>query len=225
MMQALKLMTFAFVPLGLLAQMNGGLTGFGMMGQAMSGMGASGPVFGPDGTAYVLRTNTGARMTMGTPSAAAGTDLVAINPADGSDRWKLHLSGYILSQPVFAPDGTIFITDSEPGTMFDWTTGMWVARTRGDASQESRLFVIATTPTSVRIAAQTVLDVDMISQPVLAPDGAGGYLVYVNTFDMGQPGSMMGTGGTGVDRYLYAFSPDGTIRFKVKLGQMVGLAQ
>jgi len=62
--------------------------------------------------------------------------------------------------------------------------------------------------------------VDMLSQPAIAADGAGGYIVYVNTFDMGQPGSMMYGGNPGVERYLYAFQPDGTVKFKVLLGQM-----
>jgi outer membrane protein assembly factor BamB len=145
---------------------------------------------------------------------------VAVNPADGTDRWTLPLNGYMFSAPVLAPDGNIFLTDSEPGTMFDWSSGTWVPGTRGNAGQKSRLFVIAATPASAGIVAQVEIDVDLLSVPAIASDGAGGYLVYVNTFDMGQPGAMMFGGNPGVDRYLYAFLPDGTLKFKVALGQM-----
>ena len=189
-----------------------------MMGQAMSGMGASGPVVAPDSTAYSLRQST--RTGMGMMSTGGGYELVAISPIDGSDRWKLQLSGYLFSQPVLAPDGNIFLTDSEPGMMFDFTSGMWGPTTRGDTAQKSQLIVISTTPGSARIVNQVEIDVDMLSQPVIASDGAGGYIVYVITFDMGQPGAMMQSGNNAVERYLHAFLPDGTLKFKVKLGQM-----
>jgi len=142
-----KTAVLALLPLGLWAQMNGGLTGFGMMGQAMTGMGAFGPVVGPDGTAYALRQSVANTGMMGA-ATAAGTDLVAINPADGTARWTLRVNGYMLSEPILAPDGKIFLTDSEPGTMFDWTTGMWGPATRGDSSRKSRLIVIAATASS-----------------------------------------------------------------------------
>jgi len=102
-----KTAVLALLPLGLWAQMNGGLTGFGMMGQAMTGMGAFGPVVGPDGTAYALRQSVANTGMMGA-ATAAGTDLVAINPADGTARWTLRVNGYMLSEPILAPDGRYF---------------------------------------------------------------------------------------------------------------------
>ncbi len=218
MFNPLKVALLTLIPLGLFAQMGGGLTGFGMMGQAMAGMGASGPVVAADGTIYTLRR--GPRQMMGMTQMASSLELVAIDPANGSDRWKLPLSGYLLSQLVLAPDGTIFLTDSEPGMMFDFGKGMWGPATRGDSAQKSRLIIIATTPDSARIVNQVSIDVDMLSQPVVSSDGAGSYVVYVNTFDMGEPGAMMQSGNVSVERALFAFLPDGSIKFMVKLGQM-----
>ena len=109
--------------------MNGGLTGFGMMGQATTGMGASGPVVGPDGTAYALRKSVASTGMMGV-ATGAGTDLVAINPADGTARWTLRVNGYMLSEPILAPDGNIShgLGTRHDVRLDDWNVGAGHAR-------------------------------------------------------------------------------------------------
>jgi outer membrane protein assembly factor BamB len=202
------------------AQTNGGLSGFGMMGQAMSGMGQGGPVVGPDGTVYAIRQTAGGMGMMGAVTKGK-TELVAVDPKDGSLRWTLQLDGYMFSEPVLTPDGNIVLTDSEPGMTFDWWNGMWGTSSRGDTGQHSRLLIINVSVNMARVAAQLEIDADMLSRPVVAVDSTGNYVIYVNSFDMGGQGGMMTGGSYGGDRNLYAFLPDGTVKFQVKLGQFL----
>jgi outer membrane protein assembly factor BamB len=194
------------------AQMRGGIPG-GMSGTGssattgMSGLGggmgvmANGPAVGPDGTAYVLRQTSTIGM-MGSQSSTK-TELVAINPSNGKVNWALQVDGTMISTPVLAKDGTILLTTSEPEMM-----------TGGTATAAPALLIIAPTATSARIQARVTIDSDLLSLPVVTPDGQTIYVMGTDMPDAPIRGMTASTGTT----YLYAFFPGtGNLKFKVQL--------
>ena len=194
------------------AQMRGGFPG-GMGGTGssattgMSGLGggmgtmATGPAVGPDGTAYVLRQTSTTGM-MGSPSSIT-TELIAINPSNGKVNWALQIDGTTISTPVLAKDGTILLTTSEPEMM-----------TGATATAAPALLIVAAMATSARIQARVTIDSDMLSLPVVTPDGQTIYVVGTDMPDTPIRGMMASTGTT----YLYAFFPGtGSLKFKVQL--------
>jgi outer membrane protein assembly factor BamB len=173
----------------------------------MSGLGvgmatmASGPAVGPDGTAYVLR-QTAASGMMGSQSAIK-TELVAINPSNGKVNWALQIDGTMISTPVLAKDGTILLTTSEPEMM-----------TGTAAVTAPALVIVAPTATSARVQARVTIDSDMLSLPVMTPDGQTIYVVGTDMPDTQMRGWTTAAGST----YLYAFFPGtGSLKFKVQL--------
>ena len=180
--------------------MGGGMMGFFGMGSG-TGMGnmMSGPAVGADGTAYMIRSSN-STTTGGSQQAV----LMAINPQNGNTNWSLPMDGTIMSAPVLAKDGTMFLTTS--GAFMGFTT----------TSQKPALMIISATPTAATVLHRVEIDADVLSVPQLTPDGQ---TVYVVAADM--PGLTNGsstTVSTGSST-LYAFSPGGSLKFKVQLGQ------
>ena len=231
----------ALVQLGF-AQMNGGMGG-GMMGSGtpsngatgmgsgmgggmqggMSGMGsgngmmASGPVVGSDGTAYVKRQAGGtSQQMMGGTQQATKTELVALNPQNGTTNWTLEINGAMISEPVLAKDGTIFLTTSEPGMNGGTEQGGGMHSSNNSTSNtKPALVIITATVTSARVQNRVELDADVLSTPRITPDGQTVYVVATDMPDMTSNASTSTTGGS----TLYAFGPAGNLKFKVQLAQ------
>jgi outer membrane protein assembly factor BamB len=192
------------------AQMRGG-GAMGSLGSGsateMSGLGAGmgnmmfGPAVGPDGTAYVLRQTVVTGM-MGSNSTVKN-ELVAINPSNGNVNWTLQIDGAMISGPVLAKDGTILLTTSEPEMMTGTT-----------ASTSPALVIVAPTATSARVQARVPVASEMLSLPVVTPDGQTIYVVGTDMPDTPMMGLAAPTGTT----FLYAFFPGtGSLKFKVQL--------
>ena len=180
---------------GMGSGMQGGISGMG------AGMGSmdSGPVVGADGTAYVLRqtvVTTGGQQT-------TRNELVAIHPSSGKVNWALEIAGTMISQPVLAKDGTILLTTSEPNVFATSTT-----------TTKPALVIVAQAATSARVQARITIDSEMLSLPVMTPDGQTIYVVAAEMPAMAA-GRQTVTSGT---TFLYAFVPgNGTLKFKVQL--------
>jgi outer membrane protein assembly factor BamB len=173
-------------------------TGMSGLGGGMAAM-ATGPAVGPDGTAYVLRQTSTTGM-MGSQSATK-TELVAINPSNGKVNWALQIDGAMTPTPVLAKDSTILLTTSEPEMM-----------TGGTATAASALLIIAPTATSARIQARVTIDSDMLSLPVVTPDGQ---TIYVMGTDMPDATD---TRHDRFDRHHVPICPGtGSLKFKVQL--------
>ena len=171
----LALLGTALVTVGFAQMGGGGRMGPGGSGSVTTGMGADmpgglgagmgsmdfGPVVGSDGTAYVLRQTA---VTAGSQQAFKN-ELVAINPVGGKVNWALQIDGTMISEPVLAKDGTILLTTSEPNMIAGSTT-------TGPA-----LLIIAPTATSARVQARVSINGDMLSVPVMTPDGQTIYVV------------------------------------------------
>lgn len=179
----------------------------GMMGTAGMGVGAMGNFsVGPDGSAYfVQRTTPTATGQIGQP-AQANNDLIALDPQTGATKWKLALTGNRISGPVAAKDGQVFLTIGD--------SAMWsgVGQTTGSQSA-AKLLVVSATGTVLKT---TEVESDFVSAPILAGD-APNYVVYVVGYDAGTTGSAGPIEQS--ERTLYAYYPDGTLKFKAKLGQ------
>jgi outer membrane protein assembly factor BamB len=231
----------ALVQLGF-AQMNGGMGG-GMMGSGtpsngatgmgggmsggmqggMSGMGSgngmmtSGPVVGPDGTAYVVRQAGGtSQQMMGGTQQATKTELVALNPQNGNANWTQQIDGTMVSEPVLAKDGTIFLTTSEPSMNSDAEQGGGMHSSNNSTSNtKPALVIITATVTSARVLNRVEIDADVLSVPRITPDGQTIYVVATQMPGMTSNASTSATGGS----TLFGFGPNGALRFKVQLSQ------
>ncbi len=194
---------------------SGGMTGpNGMMGadgmMGGGGMGAgmmAGLTVGPDGTPYFVRRITPATAgQMMQQTVQVKNELVALDPLTGATKWKLEITGNHISEPVAAKDGQLFLTVSD--------SPMWSQPGQGAVAQSTaKLLVISATGTVLKT---TGVESSLISAPVVAGD-APNYLVYVVGYAAGasaSPGSMMQG-----DRTLYAFYPNGSLKFKVNLSQ------
>lgn len=171
--------------------------GGGMQGTMGSGMGAMmpGPVVGSDGTACLLRTTTSTAASITTVKR----ELIAVNYQTGKANWKLQIDGTMISDPVFGKDGLIYLTTSEPP----------VGSTA--ATLKPALVVVAPASSSARVQNRVELAGDILSAPVISPDGQ---TIYVVATDM-PTGSTAATTPT-----LYGFSPGGALKFKVLLSQL-----
>ncbi len=200
------------------AQMGGGMMGSGSTGSGMSGGGmmggigrmpnsmfgmngplgsmATGVVVGADGTAYVLRQAT---VTSGTQQTTQN-QLVAVNPSTGQSSWSLPIDGTMISQPVMAKDGTILLTTSVPN--------------RSTNTAKPALVIVTPGASSASIKARTEIDADILSEPVVTPDGQAIYVIAVDMPGMSSSTQTVSTGST----YLYAFySGTGIQKFKFQL--------
>lgn len=173
----------------------------------MSGLGAGmgtmmfAPVVGADGTAYVVRQTVAAGM-MGSTSTVKN-ELVAINASNGNVNWALQIDGTMISGPVLAKDGTILLTTSEPEMM-----------TGTAATSSPALVIVAPAATSAHVQARIPIASDMLSLPVMTPDGQTIYVIGTDMSDTPMTQQGMAPGNT----YLYAFFPStGSLKFNVKL--------
>ena len=166
------------------------------MGAGMGDM-AAGPAVGTDGTAYVVRETA---VPVGTQRTTQ-QQLVAINPADGKANWSLQIDGSMISQPVPAKDGTILLTTSEPNG-------------GPNATVKAALVIVAPAATSARVQARVPIGGDMLSAPVMTPDGQTIYVIAVDMPGMATGSQTVSTGTT----FLYAFYPGtGNLKFKFQL--------
>jgi outer membrane protein assembly factor BamB len=226
------------------AQMGGGMMGFGnpgapgnpgqglgagmgdaMLGAMNLGMGGremmDGPTIGPDGTAYVLRAVSSTSTTAANVTTAQWKyELMAVNVRDGAPRWKLELTAGMLSAPLLGRDGRIFLTESDHRFGGDNAAGRMNLATAA-ATTKAKLLVITATQTSAPVAATTEVEANVLSGLTVASDEANSYVVYATGHDRGTVTA--GTGGqitvTAGEKYLYAFNPDGRVRFRLKLSQ------
>jgi outer membrane protein assembly factor BamB len=192
----------------------------GMSGREMM----DGPTVGPDATAFVVRRAPSAAIPgmMQPQTATPAHELVAVNPRDGSAKWKLQITGAMISEPALAQDGRIFLTSSEfPGLALSRLGGMMTPGGPASAGK-ARLIVVTTTAVSARISNTVEVDSDMLSAPRVATDETGSYVVYVTGFEMGgMRDYLIGDSDStpAGEKTLYAFNPDGQLRFKLKLNE------
>jgi len=220
---------------------NGGMHGSGQpgtgMGSGMMGAGMGNGMMndltvGPDGTVYVVRpVQVQAPMTPGNPSQqyAFKQELAAISPADGVVRWKLEFTGSHVSEPVMGKDGKLFLGLDDGQMMSQGQQGGGMMNPGNSAqSNKSRFLVISATATSATITTTVQVDSDIFGAPQVVSTGVGptDYVVYVTGMEMPSNGSNVDDRDSipAGEKTLYAFLPDGRLKFKVKIGQtMVGI--
>jgi hypothetical protein len=184
--------------------MNGSIGG--MMSGALAGMmgGNSGLTIGPDGTLYITRSVTSPTQTSQNPNS----QLAAID-TNGNAKWTLPFNA-TASQPALGKDGTLFVTTS------DWMNWIYSGPNTMTSSKPNLLIV---NPGAASATIQTTIPLqgDLASAPQLGSDNAGGYIVYVVTVDMPDGNAMSDNSTAGT--YLWAFSPSGTLKYKLQLSQ------
>ena len=240
------LLTAAFTTLTF-AQMGGGMgpgnsgnpgtpstTGMNSSQGMASGMGSSmgmsgamgsremmdGPAVGPDGTVYVVRlasTSTTNQGMMSPSTGASKYELVAINATNGATNWKLEVGGTMLSEPVLAKDGKIFMTASDfvMNGKNQSGSGMMNPGTATGTARKSRLIVVTAVSGPASISNTIELDSDVLSAPKVTAE-ASNYSVYVTGFEMGVDDKDTIASG---QKTLYAFTPAGDLKFSVKVNQ------
>lgn len=217
-------------------------TDSGLMRMANGAMGAGGMMqdlaVGPDGTLYVVRPvqmmspGSGGNATQ---QYAVKQELVAISPADGVVKWRLELTGGHVSEPVFGKDGRIFLALDDGVLMAgqgnrssgNGSGGGGGMMNPGGAtaprSNPSRFLVITATATAATILANVAVDSDVLGSPRVVSTGAGAadYVVYVTGLEMPSSDRMSDDRDSipAGEKTLYAFLPDGKIKFKVAIGK------
>ena len=166
---------------------------------------------GPDGTAYVLRragqAQPGGMMQPG-GTTQMNSELVAIDPVTGAEKWKAPIDAEMVSEPAFAKDGRLFVTAADVLTTPSGTTMV---------SRKARLLVIKPSGSGATVTS-TDVESDVLSAPRIAPDES---VVYATGFEMAgfmwnsNHDDSVPAGQTD----LYAFNVDGTRRFKVTIGR------
>jgi hypothetical protein len=200
---------------GTLDGMMGGVLG-GMMGGMMGGgMGSAvwGPAVSADGTAYVVRQSAGG--TNGSPNQILVSSELAAIDKTGNVVWTLPIEGPVVSQPAVGTDGQVFLTVSGYNWGFGTTGG-----TNSKAAGQSKLVIVPATGGKTQ---SVTINADLVSVPKVVP-GGDSYAVYVTASDMGFMGWMWNFGNTNAQRStggsdLYAFSPNGTLKFSVPLSR------
>ena len=195
--------------------------GMGMSGAMGSREMMDGPTVGPDGTAYVVRLASTSATNQGMMSPSSSTskyELVAINVRDGSAKWKVEITGTMVSEPALAKDGKIFMTASDFVMNGQSQSGGGMMNPGSSTtSRKSRLLIVTTDLVSARISETVEVDADVLSAPRTATDETGNnYVVYVTGFEMGADDKDAIGGG---QKSLFAFTPDGRIKFSVKINQ------
>ncbi|GEM_PF-6417385 len=178
-----------------------------------------------DGTAYVVRA-VAAPQSTGTTSTSATWqyELAAISPADGSLKWKLTIPGGRVSHPRLATDGQIFLTvDNYQMFYANYLSGGKMMTGSQAQSNDGQMIIVSHTDSSASIQATIQTTSDVLSAPRIVNDnGTGSYLVYVVGYDMMSWTQAPGSSGTTFspgNKVLYAYGPDGTLKFSVQLGQ------
>lgn len=195
-------------------------SGMGMSGAMGSREMMDGPTVGPDGTVYVVRLASAATTNQGmfSPSTiAAKYELVAISASNGLTKWKVEITGAMVSEPALGKDGKIFMTASDfvMGGQSQSGGGMMNPGASTTAARKSRLIVVTAYPASASISNTIELDSDVLSAPKVT-DEANGYTVYVTGFEMGANDMDAVTSG---QKTLYAFTSAGNLKFSVKINQ------
>ena len=195
-------------------------SGMGMSGAMGSREMMDGPTVGPDGTAYVVRlasASTSNQGMMSPSSSAFKYELVAISVWDGSAKWKLEITGTMVSEPTLAKDGKIFMTASDFVMSNQSQSGGGMMNPGSSTtSRKSRLIIVTTDLVSARISNTVEVDSDVLSAPRTATDETGNYVIFVTGFEMGADDKDAIASG---QKNLYAFTPDGRIKFSVKINQ------
>lgn len=217
---------------GMMGPGNSTPTGTNGMGQGMAnGMGSpmgmsgamgsremmDGPTVGPDGTVYLVRrastsTSSGQGMMQST-TGSSKYELVAISPVNGAAKWKLEVTGTMVSEPVLGKDGKIFLAASDfVMNGQNQSGGMMNPGSSTAATGKSRLLTVTAYPTTATISNTITVDSDVLSAPRTADD-SGSYVVYATGFEMGTDSDAIASG----TKTLYAFTPSGQIKFSVKI--------
>ena len=211
-------------PVGDYMKMFQGMGGTPMMGSGM-GVGMTDDIaIAADGTAYVIRSIASAQPANGMPASTSWQfELAAINPSDGSTAWKLQLPGGRVSRPVIASDGLIYLTvDNYQMFYANFSAGGSMMTPSQAQINDGQLLVISPANGSASILRTIQTTSDVLSAPRMAADPAGGYLIYVLGYDMMSwtptQGSNTVTFAPG-EKVLYAYQPDGTLKFSIKLSQ------
>lgn len=201
------------------------MNAFGSMGSGM-GVGMTEDLtVDTDGTAYVIRA-VATTPSSGTsaPATAWQYELAAVSPEDGTIEWKLTIPGGRVSHPRLAGDGRIFLTVDNFQMFYAnyLSGGMMMSQSQAQAN-DGQLVIVSHTASSASIDATIQTTSDVLSAPRIAADNAtGSYLVYVIGYDMMSwtqgAGSSSGTFAPG-NKVLYAYRPDGTLKFSVQLAQ------
>ena len=193
-------------------------SGMGMTGAMGSREMMDGPTLGPDGTAYVVRLASASTINQGMmpPSSNASKyELAAISVRDGSTKWKIQITGTMVSEPALGRDAKIFMTASDfvMGGQSQFGGGMMNPGSP-TTSGKSRLLIVTTDLVSARISNTVEVASDVLSAPKTATDETGNYVIYVTGFEMGVDDRDTIASG---QKNLYAFTPDGRIKFNVKI--------
>jgi outer membrane protein assembly factor BamB len=195
-------------------------SGMGMSGAMGSREMMDGPTVGPDGTVYVVRLASAATTNQGmmSPSTSASKyELVAISASNGLTKWKVEITGTMVSEPALGKDGKIFMTASDfvMSGQSQSGGGMMNPGTSTTTARKSRLIIVTAYPASASISNTIELDSDVLSAPKVTDDAAN-YTVYVTGFEMGA--NDMDAVASG-QKTLYAFTPVGNLKFSVKINQ------
>lgn len=201
------------------------MNAFGSMGSGM-GVGMTEDLtVDADGTAYVIRAVATTPSTgSATPTATWQYELAAVSPVDGTLEWKLTIPGGRVSHPRLASDGRIFLTVDNFQMFYAnyLSGGMMMSQSQAQAN-DGQLVIVSHTASSAAIDATIQTTSDVLSAPRIAADNAtGSYVVYVVGYDMMSwtqgSGASSGTFAPG-NKVLYAYLPDGTLKFSVQLAQ------
>lgn len=194
-----------------------GVTG---MGAGMNGMGMM--ALGPDGTIYVLRrvpqTTSGSMMP---DSTTYKSQLIALNGQDGSTRWTLDVPGLMMSRPALAPDGRIFLVSGSIAFDHQGIQGGMMGSQGNSSLSTAKLIVVTSDQSSAQIAAQVDVDSHLMANPQFGQNADGSYTVYMTGFTVSPATQQQGMGMSSMadgELDLYAFQPDGTLKYKTKLG-------
>ncbi len=193
-----------------------------MMGSGM-GVGMTDDLtLGPDGTAYIIRSIASAQPATGaSPSYSWQFEVDAISPVDGSTKWKLPISSGRVSNPVLASDGLIYLSvDNYQMFYSNFSSGGTMMTAPQAQTKDGQILVISATDASASVMRTIQTSSNVLSAPKIVADPAGGYMVYVLGYDMmswtSATPSNSATFAPG-DKTLYAYRPDGSLKFSVKL--------
>jgi hypothetical protein len=134
---------------------------------------------------------------------------------NGSAKWKLEITGTMVSEPVLGKDGKIFLTASDfVMNGQSQSGGMMNTGPSNATTGKSRLLIVTANPTTASISSTITVDSDVLSAPKTSDD-SGSYVVYATGFKMGADGDAIASG----TKMLYASTPSGQIKFNVRINE------